>query len=144
MKRVSILQDVRRPLPLPLPLLLNPWPWELIKIKVKELENFRFAITRFRYTQVLFLIFCYYWGKENRSLRRGHRFIEVRYIEVPLIYCETRNIKMAKSQKFGNDFHPHKSFPGRPLNAALRKGLKILESFKEKRNKENPCLYEGV
>ena len=42
-----------------------------------------FAITRFRYT-VLFHIFYYYWGKENRSLYRGLRYIEVRYIEVPL------------------------------------------------------------
>ena len=58
-------------------------------------------------------------------------------MEIPLIYCETRNIKMAKSQKIGNVFHPHKSFPGRPLNAAPLKGLKILESFFAKRNKEN-------
>ena len=26
----------------------------------------------------------HYWGKENRSLYRGLRYIEVRYIEVPL------------------------------------------------------------
>ena len=43
-----------------------------------------FAITRFRYIEVLFHIFSYYWGKENRSLYRGLRYIEVRYIEVPL------------------------------------------------------------
>ena len=36
---------------------------------------------------------------------------------------------MAKSQKIGKVFHPHKSFPGRPLNAASLKDLKILESF---------------
>ena len=29
-------------------------------------------------------IFYYYWSKENRSFYRGLRFIEVRYIEVPL------------------------------------------------------------
>ena len=27
-----------------------------------------FAITRFRYIKVLFHIFCYYWGKENRHI----------------------------------------------------------------------------
>ena len=43
-----------------------------------------FAITRFRYIEVLFHIFYYYWGQENRSLYRGLRYIEVRYIEVPL------------------------------------------------------------
>ena len=43
-----------------------------------------FAIARFRYIEVLFHIFYYYWGKENRSLYRGLRYIEVRYIEVPL------------------------------------------------------------
>ena len=37
-----------------------------------------------RYTEVLFQILDYYWGKENRSLYRGLRHIEVRYIEVPL------------------------------------------------------------
>ena len=42
-----------------------------------------FAITRFRYIEVLFPIFCYYWGKDNRSLYRG-LYIEVLYIEVPL------------------------------------------------------------
>ena len=31
-------------------------------------------------------IFYFYWGKENHSLSRGLRYIEVRYIEVPL-YC---------------------------------------------------------
>ena len=39
-----------------------------------------FAITRFRYIEVDFHIFYYYWGKENRSLYRGLRYIEVRYI----------------------------------------------------------------
>ena len=43
-----------------------------------------FAITRFRYIEVLFHIFYYYWGKENRSLYRGHRCIKVHYIEFPL------------------------------------------------------------
>ena len=43
-----------------------------------------FAITRFRYVEVLFHIFYYCWGKEKRSLYRELRYIEVRYIEVPL------------------------------------------------------------
>ena len=41
-----------------------------------------FAITRFCYIEVLFHIFYYYRGKENRSLYRGLRYLEVRYIEV--------------------------------------------------------------
>ena len=36
-------------------------------------------ITRFWYTEVLLHILYYYWGKDNRSLYR-----EIRYIEVPL------------------------------------------------------------
>ena len=45
-----------------------------------------FSVTRFRYMEVLFHIFYYYGGKENRSLYRGLRYSEVSYIEVPL-YC---------------------------------------------------------
>ena len=37
-----------------------------------------FAIKRFRYIEVLFHMFYYYWGKENRSLYRWLRYIEVR------------------------------------------------------------------
>ena len=43
-----------------------------------------FAMKRFRYIEVLFHIFYYYWGEGNRSLYRGLRYIEVCYIEVPL------------------------------------------------------------
>ena len=43
-----------------------------------------FAITTFRYIEVLFHIFYYYWGEGNRSLYRRLRCTEVRYIEVPL------------------------------------------------------------
>ena len=39
------------------------------------MENL-FAMPRFRYIEVLFHIFYYYWGKENRSSYRGHRSIE--------------------------------------------------------------------
>ena len=35
-------------------------------------------------TEALFHIFYYYWEKENRSLYRGLRYVEVRYIEIPL------------------------------------------------------------
>ena len=37
-----------------------------------------------RYNEVLFCIFYYYWGNENRSLYGGLCYIEARYIEVPL------------------------------------------------------------
>ena len=43
-----------------------------------------FDITRFSYIDVLFHIVYYYWGKENRSLYRGLRYIEAHFIEVPL------------------------------------------------------------
>ncbi len=45
-----------------------------------------FAITRFRYIEVLSHTFYYYWDEECRSLYRGLRYIEVRYIEVALYY----------------------------------------------------------
>ena len=45
----------------------------------RGLQN-RFAITRFRYLEVHFHIFYYYWGKENRSLHQGLCYIGVRYI----------------------------------------------------------------
>ena len=41
-----------------------------------------FAIKRLGYIEVLFHIFYYFWDKENRSLHRG-----LRYIEVPLYMC---------------------------------------------------------
>ena len=50
-----------------------------------------FAITKFRYVEVLFHIFYYFWGKENRSLYRGLRYIEVRFIRVPLYINNARN-----------------------------------------------------
>ena len=66
----------------------------------REWQNL-LAITRFCYIEVLFLIFYYCWGKENRSLYRVLRYIEVRYIEVrcievryievPLLYWSTRH-----------------------------------------------------
>ena len=40
---------------------------------------------------------------------------------------------MAKSPKIGNVFNPHKSFPGRQLNAASRKSLEIQASSLAKR-----------
>ena len=47
-------------------------------------ENKIDAVTRFRYIEVLFHIFYYYWGEENRSLYRRLHYIEFRYIEVLL------------------------------------------------------------
>ena len=35
--------------------------------------------------EVLFHIFYYYWGEEYRLLYRGLRYMDVRYIEVPLV-----------------------------------------------------------
>ena len=49
-----------------------------IERRAKRLEKF------VRYIEVLFHTFYHYWGKGNRSLYRGFRYIEVRYIEVPL------------------------------------------------------------
>ena len=46
--------------------------------------QFLFAITRFRYIEVLLPIFYYCWDKEYRLLCRGRRYIEVRYIEILL------------------------------------------------------------
>ena len=45
-----------------------------------------FAITRFRYIEVLFHIFYYDWGEENV------RYVEIRYIEVS--YIEVRYIEV--------------------------------------------------
>ena len=44
----------------------------------------KFAITKFRYIEVLFHTLCYYWGEENYSLYRALHYIEDLYIEVPL------------------------------------------------------------
>ena len=49
----------------------------------REWQNL-FAITRFCYIEVLFHLFYYYYGKENRLLFRGLHNIEFRYIEVLL------------------------------------------------------------
>lgn len=40
--------------------------------------------TRFHEVLNIFDYFTYYWGKEHRSLCRGLRYKELRYIEVPL------------------------------------------------------------
>ena len=55
----------------------NPITVELNLTKGKE------RLAKFvRYNKVC--MFYYYWSKENCSLYRGLRYIEVRYIEVPL------------------------------------------------------------
>ena len=48
-----------------------------------------FAIPRLGYIEILFHIFCYYKGQENRSLYRGLRYIEVCYTEAPLYMTVT-------------------------------------------------------
>ena len=45
-----------------------------------------FAIRRFRHIEVLFPIFYHCWDKENRLLCRGRRYMEVRFIEIPLYF----------------------------------------------------------
>ena len=58
-----------------------------------------FAITRFRYIEVVSHIFFCYWDKENRSLYRGFRYIEVRYIEVPL-YWDKENLSLYRGFRY--------------------------------------------
>ena len=53
-----------------------------------------FAIPRFRYVEVLFRIFYYYWGKENLSLYRGLRYIEVLLYKLLLLACSARREKI--------------------------------------------------
>ena len=48
-----------------------------------------FAVPWLRCIKILFHIFYYYWGQENRSLLRGLRYIEVCYIEAPLYMTVT-------------------------------------------------------
>lgn len=47
-------------------------------------NNQRQIFTRFHEVLNIFDYFTYYWGKEHRSLYRGLRYKELRYIEVPL------------------------------------------------------------
>ena len=58
---------------------VKPWYNE----GLRDWQNL-FAVSRLRYIEVLFHIFYYYWGQENCSSYRQLRYIEVRYIEVPL------------------------------------------------------------
>ena len=49
----------------------------------KDWQDLFAILTRFRFIEVIFHTLYYYWGKENHSLYRG-----LRYIEVPLYnYC---------------------------------------------------------
>ena len=59
----------------------------------REWQNL-FAISRFRFIKVLFHAFYYCWGKENRSFYEGLRYIEVRYIEVPLYFKHSSKKKI--------------------------------------------------
>ena len=54
------------------------------------------ATTRFRYIEVLFHIFCYYWGKENRSLYRGYPVVADRF---PLHRTRLTNVSSATSKE---------------------------------------------
>ena len=48
--------------------------------------QFLFAIRRFRRIEILFPIFYHCWDKENRLFYRGRRYMEVRFIEIPLYF----------------------------------------------------------
>ena len=65
--------------------------WNLDKITKGQARDWQhlLATPRFRYIEVIFGIFYYYWCKEGRSLYRGLRYIEVRYIEF-LLYTIRR------------------------------------------------------
>ena len=56
----------------------------------EELSDWQnvFAIPTFRFFEVLCHISYYYWAKATRSLYRGLRYIEVRYIDVLLYTCQ--------------------------------------------------------
>ena len=60
-----------------------------------------FAFTRFRYIEVLFHAYILLLlGKENHSLYRGLRYIEVHCIYVPLYDCSLKLITRLKSVSF--------------------------------------------
>ena len=63
---------------------LNTVEPRYIKWSAKGLTKNWFAVMKFRYIEVLFHLFYYFWGKENLSLYRRPRYIEVRYIDVSL------------------------------------------------------------
>ena len=56
----------------------------------EELSDWQnvFAIPTLRFFEVLFHISYYYWAKATRSLYRGLRYIELRYIDVLLYTCQ--------------------------------------------------------
>ena len=57
-----------------------------------------FAVMRFCFIEVFFHIFYFYWAKENRSLYRALRYIEVGFIEVPLYSVVVIDLPAAESQ----------------------------------------------
>ena len=58
-------------------------------IRAKRLTKCVRRNLRFRYSEVLFHIFYYHWGKENHSLYRGLLYVEVPYIERNLVLDNT-------------------------------------------------------
>lgn len=58
-----------------------------------------FAVMRFCCIEVFFFhIFYFYWAKENRSLYRALRYIEVGFIEVPLYSVVVIDLQVVESQ----------------------------------------------
>ena len=62
---------------------LIQWNLDILNEVPRDWQNW-FAVMKFRYIEVLFHLFYYFWGKENLSLYRRPRYIEVRYIDVSL------------------------------------------------------------
>ena len=58
-----------------------------------------FALTRFCYIEVLFHMFYFYWGRENRSLYQGVHYIEVCFqnngnCKISLLACHANTVKL--------------------------------------------------
>ena len=66
------------------------------------------AIPKFRHIEVLFHIFDYYWGKEDRSFYSGLRYIEVHYIKVPLYTLKRLLCRNTSSRPPPPPPHKHK------------------------------------
>ena len=78
------------------------------------------AIPKFRHIEVLFHIFYYYWGKEDRSFYPGLRYIEVHYIKVPLYTLKRLLCRNTSSRPPPPPPPPHKHKLTHSLNYRAR------------------------
>ena len=69
-----------------------PRDWQNLFVITKPRYNGQ-IYNKFCYIEELFHVFYYYGGKVNRSLYRGLRYTEVRYIEVLLHYINMQSRK---------------------------------------------------